>query len=118
MGFLSDFQQRQRDDQPKQALTGEAVEAVLTEVIDPEIGINIVDLGMVTLVDVNATDRCVRVEFITTSPVCPMSEMIKSDIAERLARSFELRDLAVKFASEPLWTPDRMSPRAKEKMGW
>ncbi len=99
------------------AVTEDAVRAALQRVIDPEVGMNIVDLGLVYGVAV--TPDTVRVDLTMTTPACPMGEMIFDDAHEALAALVPANvniDLALVW--DPPWSPDRMSPHARERFGW
>ncbi len=89
----------------------------LRNVMDPEAGMNIVDLGLVYAVEV--VGGRVRVEVTMTSAACPMADMIVDDIyaaVQPLARDIEAIDVQVVW--DPPWTPDRMSDLAREQFGW
>lgn len=97
--------------------TEEDVREALRSVDDPEVGINIVDLGLVYRVGV-ARDY-VRVEMTMTTPACPMGEVITDHV--RRAVGALLPDgvgVDVELVWDPIWTPDRMSESAKQTFGW
>ena len=89
--------------------------AALREVIDPELGVNIVDLGLVYGVDVN--DGAVRVTMTMTSPACPMRDylegLVESSVLERVP---DIRSVAVHIVEEPPWSPDLMSEAARRQL--
>ena len=89
----------------------------LRAVTDPELGINIVDLGLVYRIE--ATRLSVRIEMTMTSPACPLGEAIVEDIrtvlAGRLPAGVAL-DVALVWA--PPWDPSMMSPQARRRLGW
>ncbi len=89
----------------------------LSGVLDPDVGINVVDLGLVEAVEV-APGR-VRVGLIMTTPACPQSSYL-CDEAERLLRDAAADGTAVDvdILPEPLWSPDRLSPAARSQLGW
>jgi len=93
------------------------VREALRTVEDPEVGINIVDLGLVYRIDV--TPECVRVEMTMTTQACPMGDLI-TDNARRAvaARVPEGVEVDIVLVWEPFWTPDRMSESAKQTFGW
>jgi metal-sulfur cluster biosynthetic enzyme len=97
--------------------TEERVREALCTVDDPEVGMNIVDLGLVYRIDI-APDR-VRVELTMTTPACPMGELI-TDNARRAVCAVSPQDLAVEvvLAWDPPWTPDMMSESARQTFGW
>lgn len=99
------------------AITTEDVRTALRGVDDPEVGMNIVDLGLVYGVEVTPTR--VHVDLTMTSPACPMGEMILEDAQhalETLAPAGVEVDLALVW--DPPWTPDRMSEHARAHFGW
>lgn len=89
----------------------------LRSVIDPEIGVSIVELGLVYRIHV-APER-VQVEMTMTTPACPMGDLIADD-ARRAVCAVVPEDVQVTidFVWEPPWTPDLMSERAKQALGW
>jgi len=95
----------------------ERVREALRSVDDPEVGMNIVDLGLVYRVDI--TPESVRVELTMTTPACPMGELI-TDNARRAVAAALPQDLAIEVVLvwEPPWTPDRMSESARQTFGW
>ncbi len=95
----------------------ERVREALRSVDDPEVGMNIVDLGLVYRVDI--TPESVRVELTMTTPACPMGDLI-TDNARRAVAAALPQDLAIEVVLvwEPPWTPDRMSESARQTFGW
>ena len=93
-----------------------SVRDTLAEIIDPEIGINIADIGLVY--GIEADDRSIRVRLTMTSPACPMSEMLLDEIHAGLNRAFPAAELDVDLVWEPAWAPDMMSAKAKTLLGW
>ncbi len=97
--------------------TEEDVLEALRSVDDPEVGINIVDLGLVCGVDLNA--QRVRVELTMTSPACPMGDLICDQARRAVTALFPVGyPVDVELVWEPFWTPDRMSESAKQTLGW
>ena len=90
--------------------------AALADVVDPELGLGIVDLGLVHAVDVDGTD--VRVRLTMTSPACPLGEQIVEDAEQRLRAVDGVGDAYVELVWDPPWTPARISPEARELLGW
>ena len=97
--------------------TEERVREALCTVDDPEVGMNIVDLGLVYRIDI-APER-VRVELTMTSPACPLGDLI-TDNARRAVGAALPQHAAVEVVLvwEPPWTPDRMSESARQTFGW
>jgi metal-sulfur cluster biosynthetic enzyme/Fe-S cluster assembly iron-binding protein IscA len=95
----------------------EQVRQALREVIDPEIGINIVDLGLVY--GVRVSERDVHVTMTMTTPACPLSEHIKAEVNRSVTTNFPgTRSVEVEIVWEPRWTPDAISKEAKQALGW
>lgn len=96
-------------------LTDEAVRQALRQVKDPELDMNIIDLGLVYDVEVAGGD--VRVNMTLTSPGCPAGPMITND-AYRVLRALEgVNDVDIEIVWEPYWTPERMDPKVRALMG-
>ncbi|HDH99487.1 MAG: aromatic ring hydroxylase [Candidatus Latescibacterota bacterium] len=96
-------------------VTEEKVWEALKGCYDPEIPVNIVDLGLVY--EVKVEDGDVRVKMTMTAPGCPLSAWIARQ-AEDAVRSLEgVKDVHVELVWDPPWTPDRMSEEAKRTLG-
>jgi metal-sulfur cluster biosynthetic enzyme len=96
-------------------LSETAARQALRGVKDPELDMNIVDLGLVYDVEVAGGD--VRVKMTLTSPGCPAGPMITND-AYRVLRGLEgVTDVDIEIVWEPYWTPERMDPKVRALMG-
>lgn len=93
-----------------------AVLNALSEVIDPEMGVNIVDLGLIY--GIERTERGLTVRMTMTSPACPMGAIIEEDVLAELHHLVPGAELAVELVWEPAWTPERMSDKARYILGW
>jgi FeS assembly SUF system protein len=87
----------------------------LTGVYDPEIPINIVDLGLIY--DINIQDGKVHIKMTLTAPGCPVYSLIEEMVKQALRELEGVDDVQVEFVWDPPWTPDRMSPKAKAMLG-
>lgn len=87
----------------------------LREVVDPELMINIVDLGLVY--SINHTDRKVVVEMTLTSPACPAGPQIISQAKMSLEKLSGVDLAEIKLTMSPPWTPDRMTDDARDQLG-
>jgi metal-sulfur cluster biosynthetic enzyme len=96
-------------------LTEEDIYEVLRECFDPEIPVNIVDLGLVYGVAVE--DGTVNVQMTLTAPGCTMGSMIATDIEDKLLGLPECERANVEIVWEPPWTPHRMSEAARKQLG-
>jgi metal-sulfur cluster biosynthetic enzyme len=93
------------------------IEAALRQVVDPEIALSIVDVGLVYAV--NVSDGRVHVRMTMTSAACPVADLIVADVNAELDRVLPADFVVdVELVWDPFWTPDRMSARAKDIMGW
>ena len=93
------------------------LEEALRGVVDPEMALNIVDLGLVYGVD--ATPERIAIDLTMTSAACPVAELIIDDIREALQRAFGAdMHIDVALCWDPPWTPERMSAGARDAMGW
>lgn len=90
----------------------------LKKVEDPELGMNIVDLGLVYGVDWDEELGEVFVELTLTSPGCPLGPEIMRDIKRELRRLVGVNDADVVLVWRPLWQPAMMSEYAKEELGY
>ena len=91
------------------------ISSCLTEVLDPEIGLNIVDLGLVTVAQ--RTAEAVTVRLTLTSRACPLREVVLGDVRGALASAFPGLRLDVRLVWEPMWSPDFISDRGYELLG-
>lgn len=95
----------------------DAVFAALRCVIDPEVGVNIVDLGLVY--DVRIMDGKLEIDLTMTTPACPMSQMILDDARMALKTVVPAdAEVELNLVWEPPWNSAMMSQRAREHFGW
>ena len=88
---------------------------VLKGVIDPEIGINIVDLGLVY--EIESTENTNKITMTLTTPGCPMHSSITTWV-ENVVRSLDPeKEVIVNLVWEPRWTPEKMSLEARDELG-
>jgi metal-sulfur cluster biosynthetic enzyme len=88
----------------------------LRNVLDPEIGLNIVDLGLVLDADRSADQ--IRVRLTLTSRACPLGELVLADVREKVAASYpEVARVDIKLVWDPVWTPDFITDRGYELLG-
>ncbi len=97
-------------------VTKETIMEALKNVIDYEIGIDVVRLGLIYDVQVK-DDGNVYVKMTLTTPMCPLGPMIMSDV-ERTVREVEgVKDVEVELTFDPPWTPEMMDPEVRKAMG-
>jgi metal-sulfur cluster biosynthetic enzyme len=88
----------------------------LREIIDPELGVNIVDLGLVYRAA--CTSDGIEVALIMTSPSCPLGEMLVDQAEQALRDRFpETSSIHVELIRDPPWSPDRMSEEGRRQLG-
>ncbi|MBI5791723.1 MAG: metal-sulfur cluster assembly factor [Rhodocyclales bacterium] len=104
-------------DPPKPAPDDASIRKLLRRVVDPEVGMNIVDLGLVYRIE--ATPQRVLVEMTMTSPACPLGEMITDEVKDVLARGLPPGCAAdIRLVWEPPWQQSMMSEAGKRHFGW
>jgi len=96
-------------------VTKEEIVTVLKDCYDPEIPINIWDLGLVY--DINIQEGNVGIKMTLTAPGCMMGGMIADDVKAKLKALNGVKDAKVDLVFDPPWTPDKMSEEAKAQMG-
>ena len=94
----------------------EAVVAALKEIYDPEIPVNIYDLGLIYGVDVT-TDADVAITMTLTTPHCPVAESMPGEVELRAASVPGVRTAEVNLVWDPPWGPDRMTDEARLELG-
>ncbi len=97
--------------------TSRVLEA-LENVKDPEIGMNIVDLGLIYGVDLDDEKGHVHVDLTLTSPGCPLGPEIIREIKRELGALEDILDADVDLVWKPLWHPSMMSDDAKDELGY
>jgi metal-sulfur cluster biosynthetic enzyme len=115
MGFCAILQYSRRDQTEHIMVTKEQVYEALQECYDPEIPVNIVDLGLVYEVAVD--DDKVAVQMTLTAPGCGMGTMIAADARNRILALDGVIDATVDLVWEPPWNPSMISEEAKQKLG-
>lgn len=102
------------------ALSEDRVREELKKVIDPELFVNIVDLGLVYVVNIEDRDdgkHDVKIEMTLTSPMCPAGPQLIGNSKQVLTQLDEVEDVEVKIVLEPTWSPDRMTDDARDQLG-
>jgi FeS assembly SUF system protein len=89
---------------------------VLKTIYDPEIPVNIYEIGLVYEVNVDA-DANVRILMTLTSPMCPVAESLPPEVEERVEAIEGVKSATVEITWDPPWDPDMMSEAAKLELG-
>lgn len=95
-------------------LTKKDVIDALYNVVDPEIGLDVVSLGFIYAVDIDEEDR-VKVVMTLTTPGCPLNVPIQEDITARL-QEIGATDVLIDIVWDPPWNPSMMSPEARARL--
>ena len=90
----------------------------LRHVTDPELGINIVDLGLVYRVDLNPEAGSIHVEFSLTTMGCPIGPLIEHQIQQELTGFSDVKQVEAELVLRPAWSPEMMSEEAKAALGF
>ena len=98
------------------AVTEDQVRMALRRVKDPELNLNIVDLGLVY--DVKVDDGKVSIDMSLTSPGCPSGPEIMTGAEETVKGIDGVRDVIVNLIWDPMWTPERIEPRIRAYLGF
>jgi metal-sulfur cluster biosynthetic enzyme len=102
---------------PTAAPTPDTVRKALRAVKDPELNLNIIDIGLVYDVEVDEGGR-VRVKMTLTSPGCPAGTEILDDVKRVLADMEGVESVDVELVWDPYWTPEKMDPRVRAFLGF
>ena len=97
-------------------LEGRIIEAIST-IFDPEIPVNIYELGLIYDLSITA-DNCVRVEMTLTSPACPVAGSLPGEVEQKVRDVEDVQDVALELVWDPPWTPDRMTEAARLELGF
>jgi metal-sulfur cluster biosynthetic enzyme len=101
---------------PAGPLSEGSARTALKEVLDPEIGINIVDLGLIYRL--NVSEGRIAVTMTLTSPTCPMGDLLLDEVEAALGRLAPDAQIDLEVVWEPPWSPEKMSAAAREQFGW
>lgn len=87
----------------------------LKQVVDPELMVNIVDLGLIY--DINEEEGKVHVDMTLTSPACPAGPQIMQQSKMALEQLEDVKEANIKLVMSPPWSPDRMTDDARDQLG-
>ena len=97
-------------------VSADQVKAALRKVKDPELNLNIVDLGLVYGIAVDGSK--VNIDMSLTSPGCPSGPEIMTDAEQQIRAIPGVADVAMNLVWSPAWTPDRIEPRVRAYLGF
>ena len=102
-------------------LSEDKVREELKKVIDPELFVNIVDLGLIYAVDIKDGEEQgkhdVSIDMTMTSPACPAGPQLIANSKHIVSQIEEVNDVEVKLVMDPPWTPDCMTDDARDQLG-
>lgn len=107
----------ENDIQDSLPIEEKAVELLKT-VFDPEIPVNIYDLGLIYRIEVTADNTALEVDMTLTAPNCPAADFIVEDVRQKLENIGGLERVDVNLVFEPEWNKDMMSEEAKMELGF
>ena len=98
------------------SLEEQVIEAIKT-IYDPEIPVNIYELGLIYKLDIDAETSAVNVEMTLTSPACPVAGTLPGEVETKIKEVEGVTDVAVELVWDPPWTKDLLSDAAKLTLG-
>lgn len=98
-------------------MTEDDILQALHGVHDPEVGVNIVDLGLVYSTEIQGDS--VRIVMTMTTPACPMHSYLTEEVREAiLGKNEEVENVSVELVWDPPWSPQMISEKGKRQLGW
>lgn len=91
-----------------------SIEEKLRQVLDPEVGLNIVDLGLLNQIRID--DRDIEIEMTLTSPVCPVGPLILEEVEATVQAEWPDHEVILSLVFDPPWTPQRISPEGRKTL--
>ena len=94
-------------------MTKEKILQSLKKIVDPELGINIVDLGLIYKIDIDQKKKTVKVVMTLTTPFCPFNNYLIEQVKDTL-NNFKFGKVNLQLTFDPPWNPSMMSPELKK----
>lgn len=125
MGILNWLKQAERQvdrdstpdpDRPVSRLQGQVIDTLRT-IYDPEIPVNIYDLGLIYDLKTDSSSGQVAIQMTLTAPGCPVAQTFPHTVAEAVLAITEVQEVKVELVWEPRWTKERMSEAARLELG-
>ena len=104
------------DTGPVAGPTEAAVIAAISTVYDPEIPVNIYELGLIYKIDIGA-GGAVTIDMTLTAPACPVADILPVEVADKVRELPGVTDVAVELVWDPPWTPELLSEAARLELG-
>jgi FeS assembly SUF system protein len=103
-------------EQDAEPVTQNAVVQAISTVYDPEIPVNIYELGLIYKIDIDAAGK-VAIDMTVTAPACPVADILPVEVAEKVRGVPGVSDVRVELVWDPPWNPDMMSESARLELG-
>lgn len=100
------------------AFLKEEARGLLLQVYDPEVGLDIVNMGLVYRIDYDEENNTITIVMTLTSRGCPMGPMITQNAAETLQQRFPEKDIHIHLVWEPAWSADMITEEGRSQLGW
>ena len=98
-------------------MTEDGILQALHGINDPEVGVNIVDLGIVYSTEIQGDS--VSIVMTMTTPACPMQSYLAQEVREAILSQYdEVENVSVKLVWDPPWSPEMISEKGKRQLGW
>lgn len=101
-------------EQSQATIREEEIWEALTAVTDPEIGVDLVNLGLIYGIEISGSD--VKIRMTLTSMGCPATGLLEFQVKEAAGTVDGVENVAVEFTFEPAWSPDRMTEEGRDMM--
>ncbi len=98
-------------------ITKDQIIEVAKKCFDPEIPVNIWDLGLIYDITLNKDTESVKIQMTLTSRACPAAQQIPNELKSKIASELKVKDVSVELVFDPVWTPERISQEGKKKLG-
>ncbi len=98
-------------------VTKDQIIEVIKQCYDPEIPVNIWDLGLIYDIEINPENEDVNIRMSLTSQGCPAAQQIPEQLKSSLTQKLGLKNVRVDVVFDPPWTPERISEEGKKKLG-
>ena len=95
--------------------TQEEVVEIIKQCYDPEIPVNIYDLGLIYQID--AKPQAVNVKMTLTAAACPAAQSLPEQVRQRISSALGIKQVNVEVTFDPPWTPEKISPEGRKKLG-
>lgn len=112
-----DIQKLEKDSEEELKIVEKAIEMLRT-VFDPEIPVNVYDLGLIYKIDYEKENKTLHVDMTLTAPGCPAADFIMEDVRQKLVSVEGPEKVDLRLVFEPEWTQDMMSEEAKLELGF